>query len=455
MELISSYIFLKNSYAKQENEVKQKADGMQVLVLGKSLYSYIKKTVPTITKDNSYGNSFKNKYSAEIQCGKSICKVDFIITEVVETKYLDVVVQGKTKARIVKCLEDIQKNLFDSGIRERYIDIVSYDAVSEYYCNKIYPNLNTLERNLRKLLFNIYIVHFGLDYYKATIAEGIQGKVKGKIGADSNTDVKTIIKANYNVSSRKEAEEIERLQRFFYSLEYCDIEELLFVPHWTKDDESKKTDFLKKYANLSDLSDEQLREAFAEYTPRSDWERFFSDKIAIPNIRELIGQIRLYRNSVAHFKFFYEAEFNECYKLTDQLNSAIISAIKITEEKDFAAKNSENLSKALENVLSTFASFTKSFAEITQKVLTSTVVPAMTALSKFVQENTWIEALGRSAVSMALAEEERRRQAMYAAVMPTTSWMQDVIPPCVNETQELLGSIKMDTLPEVEDNENE
>ena len=42
MELMSSYIFLKNSYAKQENEVKQKADGTQVLVLGKSLYSYIK-----------------------------------------------------------------------------------------------------------------------------------------------------------------------------------------------------------------------------------------------------------------------------------------------------------------------------------------------------------------------------------------------------------------------------
>lgn len=453
MELISSYIFLKNSYAKQEPEVKQKADGTQVLVLGKNLYSYIKKTFPTITKVTGYGNSFKNKYSAEIQCGKSSCRVDFIITEVVETKYLDVVVQGKTKAQIVKCLEEIQKNLFASGVRERYIDIVSYDAVSEYYCNKIYPKLNMLERNLRKLLFNIYIVHFGLDYYRATTTEGLQGKVKGKIGSDSSI-AKSLIKSNYNVSSRKDAEEIERLQRFFYSLEYCDIEELLFVPHWTNDDEARKREFLKKYADLSELSDEQLREAFAEYTPRSDWERFFCDKITIPNIRQLINQIRLYRNSVAHFKFFYEAEFDECNKLTGQLNSAIISAIKITEEKDFAAKNSENLSKALENVLSTFASFTKSFAEITQKVLTSTVVPAMTALSKFVQENTWIEALGRSAVSIALAQQERRRQELYSAMLPTTSWMKDVIPPCVNETQELLGSINMDTLPEVEDNED-
>lgn len=113
-------------------------------MLGKNLYSYIKKTFPTITKVIGYGNSFKNKYSAEIQCGKRSCKVDFIITEVVETKYLDVVVQGKTKAQIVKCLEEIQKNLLASGVRERYIDIVSYDAVSEYYCNKIYPKLNML-----------------------------------------------------------------------------------------------------------------------------------------------------------------------------------------------------------------------------------------------------------------------------------------------------------------------
>ena len=169
MELQNSYIFLKNPYRKEEKVDNRSADGTVVLTVGKNLFNYIKASFPTITKVDGYGNFYKKKYSTDLQFGKVTCKVEFIITEVVDTKYLDVVVKGNTKVQIVKCLEHIQYTLLTSGVRERYIDIVSYDAVSEYYCNKIYPKLNTLERNLRKLLFNIYIVNFGRDYHKATV----------------------------------------------------------------------------------------------------------------------------------------------------------------------------------------------------------------------------------------------------------------------------------------------
>lgn len=55
------------------------------------------------------------------------------MTEVVETKYLDIVVKGNTKYQLVKYSEYIQYTLLNSGVRERYIDIISYDAVSVYY----------------------------------------------------------------------------------------------------------------------------------------------------------------------------------------------------------------------------------------------------------------------------------------------------------------------------------
>ena len=70
----------------------------------------------------------------------------------------------------------------DSGIQADDIMVISYDAISEYYCNKIYPKLNELERNLRKLLFNIYIVNFGKDYYKATVSEDLKQKLKVSLG---------------------------------------------------------------------------------------------------------------------------------------------------------------------------------------------------------------------------------------------------------------------------------
>ena len=79
----------------------------------------------------------------------------------------------------------------------------------------------------------------------------------------------------YKVSN-KEADEIARWQRFFYSFEFIDIQKLLFAKGWINEDEKAKASFLEKNQDLSQLTDEELRMAFCKYTPQSDWERFFS-----------------------------------------------------------------------------------------------------------------------------------------------------------------------------------
>ena len=162
MKLQNSYIFLENPYKKEEPQTKVE-DNTIVLNIGNSLYSYVKKKFPTIIQSDEYDLIYKKKYFMDLEYEDICCKVEFIITEVVGTEFLDVIVESKRKATIIKGLEYIQSELFNSGIGEDYVDIITYDAVSEYYCNKMYPKLNTLERNLRKLLFNIYIVNFGRD----------------------------------------------------------------------------------------------------------------------------------------------------------------------------------------------------------------------------------------------------------------------------------------------------
>ena len=95
MELQNSYIFLKNPYAKDENSNNRSEDGTVVLTVGKNLYSYIKASFPTVSKVDGYGNFYKRKYVTDLQFGKVSCQVEFIITEVVDTKYLDVIVKGR------------------------------------------------------------------------------------------------------------------------------------------------------------------------------------------------------------------------------------------------------------------------------------------------------------------------------------------------------------------------
>ena len=386
MQLQNSYIFLKNPYWKEKQADNTTQSGTTNLSFEKNLYDYIKVSFPGVVWVNGYGNIYKRKYSTDFQLGNTFCKVEFVITEVVDTKYLDIIAIGKTKSQIVKCLENVQNTLLSSGIHERYIDIISYDAISEYYCNKIYPKLNILERNLRKLLFNIYIVNFGSNYYKATINEELQSKIKCLINVDSSKESKDYIKEDYKATTKKETEEIERLQRFFYSLEYNDIQKLLFTPSWTSADEASKTKFLDEHENLSELSNKELRDAFSKFIPKSDWERFFNDKINISNIKDFIEQIRLYRNCVAHFKFFYKAEYDRCNTLANRLNEAIIKAIKITEDKDFAEKNAEYLSETFKEISKDFLLFLKSMVEMAQKAFATVIAPTVLEISKLTKE---------------------------------------------------------------------
>lgn len=294
MKLQNSYIFLKKQDKKSDNE-KEGADGNVIRInVPSRVYSYITKSFPGAIENDESNDAlfFQQKFVWKKENGNAWYYVEFRINEVAGVTYLDVIVEDKNKIQLIQQLEFIQKTLQESGIQSEYIMIISYDAVSEYYCNKIYPKLNKLERNLRKLLFNIYIVNFEKEYYKATISTELQNKAYGIIQAKGNPTQK----------------ETTRMQEFFYSFEFNDIQKMLFTPNWTEIDNHAKDQFLTHNSDLSQLSDEELRTAFLTLTPKSDWERFFSDKISGVDFERVFESIRRYRNDIAHCKFFY----NDC-----------------------------------------------------------------------------------------------------------------------------------------------
>ena len=167
MLLQNSYIFLYKDKTEKE-KYQKKDDNSIILNFPCSVKYYIKKTF-NITKTTEILHFYQYEYETVINLDGLDFQVRFRTFEVLESTYLDIQVTGKTKHQIVLCLEHIHNTLLSSGVEKEYIPIISYDAVSEYYCNKLYPKLNGLERNLRKLLFNTYIVNFGKSYYERTI----------------------------------------------------------------------------------------------------------------------------------------------------------------------------------------------------------------------------------------------------------------------------------------------
>lgn len=403
MRIQNSYIFMQNPYKKKEPPKEKVGDGISIDFKHKFI-SYFESVFPSARTDQDM-YYITLEYTYEVELDGNRLDARFLIHEVDETYYLDVVICGSSKAQIIGGLEYIQKVIDESVIPKHYIVIISYDAISEYYWNKIYPKLNELERNLRKLLFNIYVVNFGPAYYQTTISNDLQNQVKKNIQAKGNAE---------NIAT-------ERLKKFFYSMEFAQIQQMLFVSQWSEVDEKAKAAFLRKHKDLSKLTDGELRKEFSEIAPKSDWERFFADKMDADVIQSLINEIRKSRNNIAHCKFFYKAEFKSCSKAMDRFNNAVNSAIATTEHKDFAKKSHETF-------ISAFSGF-KALIEDYNTIIKKALNPAIQLSQQFNEMLVPIrEDLARNA-SMLQEAFQPTKQFLEALreIIPTISSSSDLI----------------------------
>lgn len=111
------------------------------------------------------------------------------------------------------------------------------------------------------------------------------------------------------------------------------------------------------------------------FSPKSDWERLFADKIDNSEIEKMIETVRSTRNDIAHCKFFYKEQYIVFNEVVTNLNRLILKAIKLTEEKDFVNKQAESFRIALAGVADTLAQFQK---RIKETIYDSITIPLQT-----------------------------------------------------------------------------
>lgn len=170
----------------------------------------------------------------------------------------------------------------------------------------------------------------------------------------------------------------------------------MFSPYLKDFEEQERNSFLEKHNDLSKLSDEELRNAFSQFAPKSDWDRFFSSKIDIQDIEDVFDKIRQYRNNIAHFKFFDKDSYTKSNKLIRQLNTALIKAIQLIEDNDFVEKNLEHFHNIMSGVFKIFEEPRKIMPQILNETITSTLQsikfvypPILEKIKEFVQYNSF------------------------------------------------------------------
>jgi len=329
------YIFIKNC-----NVEKKLTKKNETFTVEKSLLDIISDNFNVLNNDNIKCNdnsSFDNIFEYEKENKKY--QINYSIRNHFQycSTYLALNFTEETDEEIINIFEEIEEKLTNCT-KESYIMINSYDQISEYYCNKVYPMLNNFERLLRLLMFNIYLFEFG-ESYTEQMNKPITTKVKERLGEQRKM---------YNDGRNKE---IILTASYFYQLELKEIQDVLFTPKWTPQDEIKINNIIAETKDFAKFEDSKIRVMLEDLKPKSDWDRFFSDIVKIDDIKYNIEKIRNYRNIVAHCKEFRNKHFIELSNTLDLTNNAIEKAIDIAMYKDFNVINSRYLSERLLEII--------------------------------------------------------------------------------------------------------
>lgn len=253
--------------------------------------------------------------------------IEFKISNADGVFYLDITINDKKK-KIIDILSDMNNILItEDRFTKDYIPIITYDFVSEEYCNALYPKLNRFERSFRKLLFLIFTSQFKEMYFLATAREDIIKKTK-----------ETIKKKN----------EDYRIQNYFYSVDMGTLRDFLFEENWTKYEEDQKKRILEK--DISNVSAEEIKKEIESIKPKSNWERFFQNKGFPDNIDQIIKDINNLRNIVAHNKIMSYEQYKSLDNHLKEIMKSVKKAITITEQEDFKNINSTKLLRTYEDM---------------------------------------------------------------------------------------------------------
>ena len=224
--------------------------------------------------------------------------------------FLDVFVDG-VQANNIGVLESFDSALVKPRVITTYsgykvcivqdYDIIkTYDDVSSYYCNMLYPKLDEFDRKMRLLLYNTYYLVYGSDFpYRFNYySHGEKLKKRGK-----NTDINVLCSDN-----------------IFYAYDYSQLIDILFVHKRPAPDGTEKT----------------------------DWELYFADKIQFSEPKEDVEEIKDFRNKVAHCKLFSKNDYEKMVALLDKYCTAFDKAIQLTYSKDFLNEFFNTLKESLE-----------------------------------------------------------------------------------------------------------
>ncbi len=260
---------------------------------------------------------------------------------------------GDSAFKSAKVLDEIKRKITTSELRKNYFISILRDDVSQYFCEKSYVKFSVFERRMRELVFGILTLDLGSDWYEETIQSDLDEKMKEILRSSNRSKL---------------------IQEAMHNMTLSQLESYLFTPYRKVTCEEVVDVILESKDSFKTI--DELMIYIESAKPQSLWVRFFQGKVEIDDLNSKLGEMRSYRNIVAHCKEMPYESYTYCIKLLRDLISGIDNAIasldtsiykKVSLIETFAVL-SETLSEAInsrfDGVFASFEKLAKEFAKI-------------------------------------------------------------------------------------------
>ena len=213
-----------------------------------------------------------------------------------------------------------------------------WDEVSMYYEELLYPKIVRIENTLRKIIYRFMIKNVGSNWYNDATPDEVKKSINHVQDKNSN--------ANKASDQLYDADFIQLKEFFFKHYPIRPLTQYSFLPLYesiSTPDKSVDVDALREFIKLHEM--------------KSNWDRYFSDKINVEGLDEKWEKLYLYRNKVAHSKRIKKAEYENAITIISELTSAFdtclqnIDSVELTQEQAEAVTD-QNRSVVHESLLS-------------------------------------------------------------------------------------------------------
>lgn len=208
---------------------------------------------------------------------------------------------------------------------EHFTINTTWDDVSIYYAKKLYPLFVEVENLMRKIIYRFMIRIAGSNWFDNAVPIAVKNAVE---------EVQ-----KKNKTNSKNADQL------FYA-DFNQLGNFLFYKYTLQ---PFGQDFVEKLNKLfpngeETIDKEKFKNLLNSYEAKSNWDRYFSDKIKVDGLEEKWNKLYSYRNQVAHTRRIKRKDFEEAKEIIDELSSAFnscldkIDTVNLTEEQSEAAQ---------------------------------------------------------------------------------------------------------------------